>query len=158
MILLLISALLCLSFVILTKVLLPKLSCISESYYKLSGKKQWLFPLWTIVTAFTLLPIWLEVTPEGFQFLAFLSAITLGCVGLAPHYLTHQKTQHYIFAAVCALLAILWGVLIGLWFVPAILIVLALAVSVKRFDLLFWLEAAAILSVYISILIRLLWT
>ncbi|MFI3296909.1 MAG: hypothetical protein R3Y59_04695 [bacterium] len=147
-ILLIISAFLCLGYAALVKIKF-NVGSISQSYYKWKESIHAgnLFLAWTVVTAFTILPVWLQVTPDNYQFIAFLSAAALMFVGSVPLYLSTETLPHYLLAAVCIILSVVWSVIVGVWYVPLCLIPLSL-IAIKRFDFIYWVEIFAILSIY----------
>jgi hypothetical protein len=155
MVLLLISLVLSFSYIIFIKYKFD-VSSISASHYKFQEQKKGreiIFQLWTIVTGFTLLPCWLEVTPDNYQFVAYLSAVFLAVVGCFPQYKDKDSFLHPVFAIICATLALIWGCLSGVWFIPVICIGIALIIA--RNGKLFWMEVGAILSIYGSIFLKL---
>lgn len=124
------------------------ITSISQSYYK-TGEKIY-FWLWAVLTAFTLLPFWLEATNESYQFLAFLSASALMAVGCCPDYKDEHSVYHPLFTAICGLIAVVWCMFNGTWyyFIP----VLLAAIFLKREDKLFWIEILSFLAIYLSLL------
>lgn len=150
-------------------------SSISESFYMFEKKKSGLGVLfwgWSTVTALTLLPLWLEVTPEGFQFLAFLSSVSLIAVGCVPKYRDEHSKLHPLFTGLSLILAIIWSSLIGMIIVPILCLFLTALViflfNIKRFkkhgiketlnqaSFMFWMELAAFNSMYSCILHKIL--
>ncbi len=132
---------------------------ISESYYKLSEIKPnygYIFSAWCVAPAFLLFPIWVDIMPEEWQFVAFLSVICLGAVGCAPRYLTSQKIVHFVFSGLALVLSVASCAIMGLWYIPAILLVGtgAWVIIKKRPDFLYGLEVAAFMAIYIAISIK----
>ena len=126
--------------------------CISDSYYKLSHKS--LFTAWIILISFLIFPAWVEISPIYFQFLPFLSVITLSLVGLFPKYLEQDRIPHITGAIVTCILSIIWNIVSGVYIVPLVLgIILVLICVIKVKDELFWIECLAFLNIYLSILL-----
>ncbi|MEG0463125.1 MAG: hypothetical protein RR592_04500, partial [Bacteroides sp.] len=115
-------------------------------------------------------PCWLEVSSDRFQFVAFLSAVALAAVGCFPDYKGEHKTAHPLFTAMSAALAVLWGILAGIWYIPvggiALACILIFLINNKtlkayrnngwynalyRIKFLFWMEVAAFVSIYMSV-------
>lgn len=124
-----------------------KPSCISETYYKVGN---W-FTYWIIAVAFLLFPCWVEISPEDFQFLPFLSVISLGLVGINPLYLESQKRVHIISAAIAAILSLIWSLVVGQYIIPLILFIIAASI-LKIKNSLFWIENLSFLNIYLSIM------
>lgn len=151
-------------------------SSISESYYRFEQKKKghgMLFWAWSVLTAFSLLPCWLEASGEGYQFVAFLSSACLIAVGCCPNYKGEHKSTHPLFTATAAVLAITWGFLAGVWYliISIIATTAGVAIYVHRDRLkankehgwsyaltsikfLLWIEIAAFAGIYLSVMIK----
>lgn len=132
---------------------------ISESYYWLSHISPnlgLLFTAWCVAPAFILFPMWVEIMPENWQFLSFLSVVFLGAVGCAPRYLKEQRIAHFAFTALALILSITACAVLGLWYIPAILIVGTTAVMIvkKRADYLYWIEMAAFVAIFLTVSIN----
>lgn len=175
----LISFLVCFVYAIIVKCKFLNLTSISESYYKV--KPKWLFQVWAVGSAATLLPLWLEISPTNFEFLAFLSCVMLGVVGFAPLFKTTQFWQHMICACICLVLAITWTCLVGLWYISVISMVLSIISSLvfnfkvkpiydkpesfldklmAKFhlnDTIYWVEVGALISIYLCVLIKIIY-
>ena len=139
-------------FFIYISIIYPKYkpSCISESYYLL--KHKWIFTLWVILIAFLTLPSWLDASPDNFQFLAFLSSISLIGIGIAPRYLENDRKIHISSTCFAALFSLIWTVITGFYILPIILsIVLLILYIIKIPNILFWIETSAFLNIFISI-------
>ncbi len=173
-----ISLLICFSYTITVKCIFPNITSISDSYYRV--KPNWLFTVWGVGSAASLLPLWLEISPTNYEFLAFLSCVMLGVVGFAPKFKTTQFLQHMICACICIILAITWSCLVGLWYIPIVGIILAIIGSIifnkvvkpdyypptstidklmDKFhlnDTIYWIEMGAIASIYVSILVKII--
>lgn len=128
-----------------------KPSCLSESYYLI--KNQNLFSYWIVIVSFLIFPAWVEISPINYQFLPFLSVVTLSSVGIHPKYLENQKKVHIISASLSAIISITWNIVTGQYIVPLVLcIVLLILVMLQIKNLLFWAENTAFANIYLSIL------
>ena len=160
-IILTISLLICMSYVIITKICFNENS-ISESYYYLEdlkkGSGSLLFLGWCFLSGVSLFPIWLECTPDNMQFVLFLSVSSLIFTGAFPKYLTDHNVRHYVLAGVCLGLSLLWGFLIGLWLIPLCLIIPTIIYCLikKKEDLFYWVEVAGIVSIYTELYYKML--
>lgn len=145
---------------------------ISDTYYKLENRHKgagWLFTAFCWGLAGTLLPAWIDMTPESYQFTCFLSAAGLMFVGAAPQFkLSLTGSVHYGSAAVCVIFSQLWvgltcwWVLIPIWLAFILYTVVAMSKHVTgslRGDFIstkpmLWCEVAAIGASYVTIFIK----
>ena len=119
---------------------------------------------WSVVTfivAFLMLPPMIEAgTGSLWQCLGFFAPVYLVVVALTPNWANDKKQRivHQVGAAACAILALLWLVIIrgdlGLTFVVSVACMVAGTASrtIERCTV-FWLEASMFLSVYASLMI-----
>lgn len=130
-----------------------KPDCISKSYYILDNRNS--FTVWLSIVALLIFPAWVEISPIAFQFLPFLSVISLFAVAAFPKYLESDRTVHIIAAAVSWIISLVWCLLIHQYIVP---ISLAIAVFVLYFtrqnNILYQIESFAFLNIYLSILLN----
>ena len=121
---------------------------------------RYLFPSLITIMVVCLMPGWIDIL-EGstYQFTAFLSAMGLAFVGAAPMFLRDDniKGVHMIGALVSALFAILWILLVShTWDILIICCLLCLLLmfvtKTVKTSYVYWLETAAFLSTFISIL------
>lgn len=123
---------------------------ISETYYLLENRRKgtgWLFTAmcWGVVG--TLLPAWLDMTPDSYQFTAFLAAAGLLFVGAAPQFkLSLTGWVHYVSAALCCASAILWCIFAGYWFVPLATFLAGEGLALRYGKSMFWIEIAAFVA------------
>ena len=130
-----------------------KPDCISQSYYLLQNGN--IFTICIITIAFLTFPAWVEISPIYFQFLPFLSVITLSLVGLCPKYLEQDRIPHIAGAGVTCILSIIWNVVSGTLLIPALLLIVLILLFVFNIkDKLFWAECLAFLNIYSSIIIK----
>lgn len=128
-----------------------KPSCISETYYCLSKKE--LFTIWMLLVSFLIFPSWVEISPINFQFLPFLSVISLSSVGLAPKYLGGDRKMHIISAALTTIISLIWNIVSGIYVIPILLgILVIILATLKAKNLLFWIENTAFLNIYLSVI------
>lgn len=91
---------------------------VSETSYILQerlGKKYSLFfTLICMIVAGTFLPLWMESTPDNFQFLVFLACTGVLFAGSTPFFREGlDKPIHYISGIIIAIAYILWFVFVG---------------------------------------------
>lgn len=124
--------------------------CISQTYYLLKNKD--IFTWWIILVAFSLFPSWVEISPENYQFLPFLSVCSLIIVGICPKYLDSDRIAHLTAASITFILSIIWSIIVGMYIIPIIFVVIILFLYNHK-NLLFWAENSAFLNIYLSILL-----
>lgn len=125
--------------------------CFSRSYYLIKHKG--IFTLWIILISFLIFPAWVEISPLSFQFLPFLSVVSLSSVGVNPRYLESQRTAHIVSAALAVIISLVWNIATGQYIIPILLgILLIILYSFRIKNLLFWTECTAFSNIYLSIL------
>lgn len=125
---------------------------ISDTYYLL-GKYGWLFQLALAATALTAVPMLIDRSSEGTQFLAFLACAGLLFVSAAPLFkLELEGKVHYTSAVVCCAGLVLWQVFNTSWIVPLGAFVLVLIPMIRDKKFTWWLEIATIVSTYVSLI------
>lgn len=133
---------------------------ISDTYYKLERRKKglgWLFTAMCWSVGGLLLPALLEITPESYQFTAFLACAGLLFVGAAPQFkLSLTGVVHYGSAAICVVFSQIWVGLTVWWvLLPVWITIIAwLKPICKRRKFMFWAEIAAIGATYLAIFIK----
>lgn len=131
---------------------------ISDTYYKLEKRKKgagWLFTGMCWAVTGMLLPAWLDMTPDVYQFSAFLACAGLLFVGAAPQFkLSLTGWVYYGSAAVCCASAVLWCILSGYWFITLIVFLVYGWITLRYGKPMFWIELAALTSTYICIFIK----
>ena len=105
------------------------LSSHSNSYFAL--KQSWMFYASMTITAFTLLPVALELTPEPLQILAFLTVAPIAAVAAAANYHgnTMESKVHFTCAKIAGIASMLWAVWMAYsysWWLLVIVAVLGL--------------------------------
>lgn len=138
-------------------------SSLSETYYLL--KDSGINPVWFTaclgIADLSLLFGWLHISDivlPDITFLSFICFVAILFVAVAPNFKDIQKWIHTVSAIVGGLSAIVWCSF-ACWYVPTILIALAIFASVKKIgSAVFWFEMAAFLSTYISVTILFLTT
>lgn len=127
-----------------------KPSCISESYYKV--KHGYMFTAWILLVSFLIFPAWVEISPVCFQFLPFLSSVSLGAVGLNPKYLGPDRTAHIVATALAVTISLIWNIVTGIYVIPILLLIGVIIMLVSKIsNPLFWTECAAFSNIYLSI-------
>lgn len=142
-------------------------SSISATFYKLDHKLWFGAAMW--LTAGLLMPAILEVTPDCYQFTAFLACVGMFMVGVAPNFREGiDKKVHTTGAVLCILFSQVWVLLTCPWMMlvwVAYLIYTALMMMknwkgnfISAFLLtkpMFWLEITALLATYVALFILL---
>lgn len=128
-------------------------SSLSETFYSL-GADGWMFQAVMIVVGISLCPVWINISSEKFQSLAFLSCSGLMFVGSAPYFrLPLHGLVHYSSAFVCCVCAVLWQIFEGLWDVTLLWGWLGGMMSLMwRDKWCWWVEIAVIGSLFSNIL------
>ena len=138
---------------------------ISETYYKIEHKT-W-FGTTMVLTACLLMPAILEVTPDSYQFTAFLACAGMIATGIAPNFREGiEKRVHTTGAVLCLLFSQVWVALICPWMLLVWVGYLAYtAIGIKRnwtgyfigsflsTKPMFWVEIIALASTYVTLLI-----
>ena len=138
---------------------------ISETFYRLEHKL-W-FGATMFLTAGLLMPAILEVTPESYQFTAFLACVGMFLVGAAPNFREGlDGTIHTIGAVLCALFSQVWVMLMCPWILLAWLAYLVPTAAItwknyrKRGDArsafmmtrpMFWVEIMALATTFMTL-------
>jgi hypothetical protein len=139
---------------------------ISESYYMWPrGCGQWLFNGFCLLTALPLMAFWFEISPDMWRFLVFFACAPLGFVGAAGAFKDFDLTRpvHFGAAGVSAVASQVWIILNGWWWIASLVLLTAAGVLTWKFRgrdaagatrnaWLFFVEAAAFLSVYTAVL------
>lgn len=130
---------------------------LSSTYYAL-GKNGWIFQVLLASSAGLLLPVWIESSGQGHEWMAFISCMGLLFVAAAPAFrMQMQGAVHYTSAAVCCIAAVCWQTAEGLWDVTLwFTLIFGTLCLMKRKQWCWWMESAVIGSVYFS-LIRMLY-
>lgn len=141
-----------------------------EIEHKLNKVKGWPFQVTLGLLAALIAPSWFEygdlINPNT-TWLGFLSCAFLIGVAIKADYLFGDRTYHYTFAILAAVLSLIWVSACKLTYVDIILFMIAAIVSylnsngkagniierLKKGGLILWFETAAILSIIISLLI-----
>lgn len=128
---------------------------ISDTCYKLERRKKGsgiLFTAWTWIGAFPLMIGWLDY--NLYQPLVFLACMALMFVGTAAQF-KQKLTEmvHYVSAGVCVASALIWIILVGYWYIPVIFLSISFLLGLKYQKWITWIEIAALLSTYLTLLI-----
>lgn len=134
---------------------------ISSTYYLLEEKKKglgWLFTIFCYAAGGFLLPDWMNVTQESYQYICFLSVAGLLFVGAAAQFKESLTSAvHYTAAVMCCLLSQIWCFIAGFWWLSLLsfLFFLSIACLSRKKNWMFWVEIAAIMATYNSIVMKL---
>lgn len=137
---------------------------ISETFYRLEHKL-W-FEATMFLTAGLLMPVILDVTPESYQFTAFLACAGMMLVGVAPNFREGiERPIHIAGAILCLVFSQVWVGLTCPWFllvwiVYVIYTVVMMARHVSdralgdflRTKPMFWVGATALVVTYMVLL------
>lgn len=137
---------------------------ISEMFYKLDHKLWFGATMW--LTAGLLMPAILEMTPESYQFTAFLACAGMMLVGAAPNFREGiERSIHVAGAILCLVFSQVWVALTCPWFllvwiVYVIYTVVMMARHVTdralsdflRTKPMFWVGATALVVTYMVLL------
>ena len=121
---------------------------ISDTYYQ--TERKWLFPVSTATSGVLALAPLLNITPERYQFVAFLIVVSILFVAAAPAF-KEEITQlvHYGAASLLGLSATIWLILTT--GVPYIAIVGLIIAIIDRRHFLFWIETGLLYNLYASL-------
>lgn len=110
-------------FLIITTIILYLFLVISESRevpeslsatYYLMKDNGWMFQALMVFCGIGLLPSWMNVSSDDWQFLVFLSCAGIVFTGVAPAFkLKLEGAVHYSAAVVCCVSAVIWLLLSG---------------------------------------------
>ena len=139
-------------------------SSISATFYALDHKLWFGATMW--LTAGLLMPAILEVTPESYQFTAFLACAGMMLVGVAPNFREGiERPIHIVGAILCLVFSQVWVGLTCPWFllvwiVYVIYTVVMMARHVSdralsdflRTKPMFWVEVTALVTTYMVLL------
>lgn len=140
---------------------------ISGTFYKLGHKLWFGATMW--LTAGLLMPAILEITPNSYQFTAFLACAGMMLVGAAPNFREGiDKKVHTTGAVLCILFSQVWVGLTCPWMLLVWIAYLAYTAwgmkkhwkgnVISAFLLtkpMFWVEVVALLATYVTLFISL---
>ena len=127
---------------------------ISESYYLLcKGSNGIWFQIALLLTAFSIAPVLIHSSSQNTQFLAFIPCAALAFVAVSPMFKMELEGKvHHVSAYVCCGGLVLWQVFNASWIVPAACFVLSVFPIVVDKRYIWWMEIAAIVSIYVSLI------
>lgn len=137
---------------------------ISETFYKLDHKL-W-FGATMFLTAGLLMPAILEMTPESYQFTAFLACAGMMLVGAAPNFREGiERPIHIAGAILCLVFSQVWVALTCPWFLLVWIVYVIYTVAMMarhvsdralsdflRTKPMFWVEVTALVVTYMVLL------
>lgn len=140
---------------------------LSGTYYMYKEVKErlkYLFPIIMFSVSGLLIPVWLEATEgSNLQFLSFLTCAAIMFVGAAPNFkgIGVENVVHIVSAVIAAVCAMLWCIFVvgsGIIIVGYLLLFfnLALCTNSLKTSYVFWLEMAAFISLFTSLIIYLI--
>lgn len=138
---------------------------ISETYYRISHK--FWFGITMVLTAGLLMPAILEVTPESYQFTAFLACAGMIATGIAPNFREGvDRKVHTVGAVLCLLFSQVWVGMTCPWMLLLWIGYLVYTVwemkkhwngnFISAFLLtkpMFWVEITALVATYVTLFI-----
>lgn len=138
---------------------------ISETYYKIEHK-MW-FGVTMVLTACLLMPAILEVTPDSYQFTAFLACAGMIMTGIAPNFREGiEKKIHTSGAVLCLVFSQMWVALTCPWvlLVWVLYLVYTVVMMIKNrtgyftgtflgTKPMFWVEITALVATYVTLII-----
>lgn len=124
-------------------------TCLSDAYYTM---KTCFFPVMALMAVCTLMPA-LSITPDSFEFLAFLMCAMIGFVGVAGDYKGDEDKRkiHVISADVSAISSIAWTTIVCPWALLWLIIAIPSVVDKKMRIL--YMELACFGMVFTSLLV-----
>lgn len=141
---------------------------ISETFYRIEHKT-W-FGITMISASLVLTPAILQVTPDSFQFTAFLACFGMCLTGIAPNFREGIEEKIHVSGAVlCLLFSQIWVYIINPWMLVLWVIYISYtAVCMKRkwdgkfissfmkTKPMFWVETTSIVSTYSTLFLMML--
>ena len=129
---------------------------LSDTFYLL-GKRGWLFQCVLGVFGGLLMPVWLDVSSDNSEFLAFLACSGLLFVAAAPCFKVELEGKvHYTAAVACCVAAFAWQIVEMCWLLPVSSLALALGAAwMTKGKLFWWVEMGVMVSSVLSIFIKL---
>lgn len=138
---------------------------ISATFYALAHK--WWFGITMVLTSGLLMPAILEITPDSYQFTAFLACVGMIMTGVAPHFKEGtEKKIHTTGAVLCLLFSQVWVGLTCPWMLLVWVGYLVYTVNgIKRnwtgyfigsflsTKPMFWVEITALVATYVTLFI-----
>ena len=131
---------------------------LSSTYYDYS----WIFSFIITLSSSLIFPSMLSVTPENYQFLAFITFAGVLFVAFAPNFKTDTLIDnvHTIAAIITLIASQLWVALINpmylLWWIPIIIYILVgffKKISILKLPgIKFWSEVVMLLTIYNNLL------
>ena len=138
---------------------------LSQTHYLFKERKETLkvlFPATIVMLVICLVPCWIEVSNgSNFQFLSFLSTVSLLFVGVAPTFKESELENkvHNVAAYICVGCALLWIILVtSFWYVIPIVFGLlsipAILTKTLRGCYTYWIEVGVFVSTFLAIILH----
>lgn len=137
---------------------------ISETFYLLPKKLNWLFTVFCWIVSIIIVP-WLNISPDVWQFLAFLAVGGLCFVGTAAQFKEDfVKKVHFGAAGVCMAASQAWILLsTNLWWVSLVCLIISAILcflfglknkkNLPKYKVVFWAEIWAFVSLFIVLIL-----
>ena len=132
---------------------------LSDSFYVFGGRDGWgyVFYVYLASIVFLLMPLMLDITPENWQFIAFIGVASLGFVGAAADFKSHDRKTHVVSALLSAVFSLLWCLVVGVWQVALLSTGAAIVFAYTNpSSKVYWLEMGCFASVFITLFLILL--
>lgn len=136
---------------------------LSMTYYLWKEKANigYLFCVMMYAVVALMMPSWITMSEgSNFQFLAFLAPAAISFVATAPAFMSSslENKVHCWSAVIAAVCSVLWVVLVTpYWWIAliclAIVAVVAMVTKSYRHAYIYWLETAAFIATFISVLL-----
>ena len=128
---------------------------LSDTYYHTVRK--WLFPTVLVVSASLALEPLMEITPEPWKFLSFLTIGSIFFIAAAPAFKEDLVSQvHTVSAILLCGSVIAWLLLVGRH-IPIIAIIGIVLGLVYRRKFVFWLEVGLLYDLYLNLIVLLIY-
>lgn len=127
----------------------------STSYvFHENGKKYYYFSIYCILTAFSLLPIWLNISNEKYEFLAFISCSGIMFAGVTPFFKEDFNKQIHYTAGILAVVSyLIWMILSGyyVWLiVEGVITLILILIDYKNF--VYYIETIGLFTLLILLI------
>lgn len=132
---------------------------LSQSYYIL--KNGWLFTLFMFLIMFlTIIPL-MEIIPNSYQFLVFLTCVSIGFIGASPNFIEDLEGRVHKIGAVIAMICsqilvyLCQPIILLTWLVLFISLLLYYIYNktLQGTNVLFWVETLSFINIYLLIFI-----
>lgn len=147
-----------LTYIIFTLLYVGATPSLSETFYKLKDKHvfPYLFTITLWIAAFTLIPVFIDNTPDTYQFLPFFTCAGICFIGASPFFKEGSDRYVHIGGLICSCVTLsIWVLLIGLFNLSMIALasafigyIIMYAITKKSYPL-YWLEMFSFITAYL---------